>query len=97
MDATTCSRRYSPDFRAEINTIGAVQLTVIAEGWRDNADDSDSYFPRPYSLALASYFQSAAERRMRADMFRGTVDEYIDTLRAVADACGRLGLKHATS
>ena len=84
MDATLRSRRYSPAFRAEINTIGAVQLTVIAGGWRENAGDDDNYFPRPYSLALAAYFQSAAERRMRADMFHGTVDEYLVILKAVA-------------
>lgn len=87
MDVTQRSRHYSPEFRNEIATIGAVQLTIIATGWRENADDPTSPFDRAYSLALAAYFQSAAERRMRADMFHGTVDEYLARLTGIGNDC----------
>lgn len=84
MDIRLRSRRYSPEFRAETALIGVTQLTLIAAGWRDSAANSDSPFPRPYSLALAAYFQSVADRKARARMFRGTVEEYIAILNAVA-------------
>ena len=82
MDIELRSRRYSPEFRAEIAAIGAVQLTVIAAGWRKNI--TNPFRTYPVDPALAAYFQSAAERRMRADMFHGTIDEYIALLKAVA-------------
>ena len=54
MDIKLRSRRYTPEFRAETNLIGVPQLALIAAGWRENAADDDSPFPRPYCLALAA-------------------------------------------
>lgn len=67
LDITARSRRYSPEFRAEITSLDPSVAANIAEGWRENAASVDlgtEWIAR--SLMLAAYFQSIADRKRAA-------------------------------